>query len=93
MMYGQKNIKILQSILVLTSWSQTELLSLSEPEHLCTCNYMIKFCELFANICETLCPCDLHQCDSLSVLTGCVLSCDSLVMRVGHLPAAQSLRQ
>ena len=86
-------VNIWQSTFELTSWSQSELLSLSEPEYLCTCNYMVKFCEWFANICETLCPCDLHQCDSLSVLMGCVLSCDSLVMRVGHLPAAQSLWQ
>jgi len=58
-----ENVNILQSTLVLTSWSQSELLSLSEPEYLCTCNYKIKFCEWFANICETLCPCDLHQHD------------------------------
>ena len=88
-----ENVNMLWSTLVLTSWSQAELSSLSEPEYLCILSYMIKFCEWYANICETLSPCDLHKHDSVSVLTGCVLSCDSLVMRVGHLPAAQSLWQ
>jgi len=74
-----ENVNILQSTLVLISWSQSELLSLSEPEYLCTCNYEIKFCEWFANICEILYPCDLHQREQLCSDRLCVelwLTCD-----------------